>query len=299
MPELENVEQPKTAGFMTRGKSKNAQRIEAEEKEIEELEKQLRGETEETSEGNDEEKAEAKGEAEAEDKEELKGEEKTYKKRYGDLRRHQQKVEQELKAQIDELKTQLQGKKDGIALPKSDEDITAWMKKYPDVAGIVKALVAKETDQRLQSAKLDLDEIRKSQEEGKLQKARASIIKAHPDFEELEESDEFHDWVDEQPKWIADALFENPDQPDAVIRVLDLYKSDTSGLTPSKKAEKEAAKSVTAKGRTAVDATEEKGTFKESQVAKMSDKEYEANEEAILEAMRKGKFIYDLSGGAR
>jgi hypothetical protein len=31
----------------------------------------------------------------------------------------------------------------------------------------------------------------------------------------------------------------------------------------------------------------------------MSDKEYEENMEAIDKAMRSGKFIYDLSGGAR
>jgi hypothetical protein len=31
----------------------------------------------------------------------------------------------------------------------------------------------------------------------------------------------------------------------------------------------------------------------------MSDKEYAKNQEAIMEAMRTGKFVYDLSGAAR
>ena len=31
----------------------------------------------------------------------------------------------------------------------------------------------------------------------------------------------------------------------------------------------------------------------------MSDKEYEANQEAILQATREKKIIYDVSGGAR
>jgi hypothetical protein len=39
--------------------------------------------------------------------------------------------------------------------------------------------------------------------------------------------------------------------------------------------------------------------FSESAVKRMSDKEYEANEEAIMTAMRSGKFVYDLSGNAR
>ena len=39
--------------------------------------------------------------------------------------------------------------------------------------------------------------------------------------------------------------------------------------------------------------------FSESQVSKMSSGEYEANEDAILEAIKKGEFEYDLSGAAR
>jgi len=31
----------------------------------------------------------------------------------------------------------------------------------------------------------------------------------------------------------------------------------------------------------------------------MSTQEYEANSDAIMEAIRSGKFIYDISGGAR
>lgn len=300
MPELEQVETPKTAGFVSRGRSKNQERIEQEEKEIEELEKQLRGETQEASEEDTKETTEVKEEAaEANDTEELKGEEKTYKKRYGDLRRHQQKVEKELKDKIAELENQINNGGKDIALPKSDEDLQAWMKKYPDVAGIVKTLVAKETEARLADSKKDLEALRESQTQSKLEKARQEIVKAHPDFEELERSDDFHDWVDEQPKWIADALFENSDEPAAVIRVLDLYKSDSTGLTPAKKTAKDAAKSVSTKGRTSPDASEDKGKIRESQVAKMSDKEYEKNEAAIMEAMRTGNFVYDLSGGAR
>jgi hypothetical protein len=34
-------------------------------------------------------------------------------------------------------------------------------------------------------------------------------------------------------------------------------------------------------------------------VSQMSPQEYDANEAAIMEAMKKGEFDYDLSGGAR
>ena len=39
--------------------------------------------------------------------------------------------------------------------------------------------------------------------------------------------------------------------------------------------------------------------IKESDVNKMSAQEYEKNADMIMEAIRSGKFIYDLSGNAR
>ena len=39
--------------------------------------------------------------------------------------------------------------------------------------------------------------------------------------------------------------------------------------------------------------------LKESQVQKMSAQEYEKNSDEIMEAIRSGKFIYDVSGSAR
>lgn len=300
MPELETVEKQKTAGFVSHRPNKNEERIRKDEEELEALEKAARGETgeeeEETKATGVDEGNETKGETE---EKELKGEERTYKKRYGDLRRHQQKVEKELKERIDELQAQLSAKKDGIVLPKSDEDIEAWMKKYPDVAGIVTALVAKESDKRWNTAKSDLEEIRKGQTEGKLEKARREIIKAHEDFEQIEQDDAFHDWVDEQPAWIANALYENSDEPKAVIRVLDLYKADTSGLTPKQKKEREAASNVSVRSKNNPDPAKEKGKIYESDVKKMSSAEYEKREEEILEAIAKGNFVYDISAGAR
>ena len=39
--------------------------------------------------------------------------------------------------------------------------------------------------------------------------------------------------------------------------------------------------------------------LKESVVQKMSTAQYEKNQDAIMEAIRTGKFIYDVSGNAR
>jgi len=81
---------------------------------------------------------------------------------------------------------------------------------------------------------------------------------------------------------------------------LDLYKVD-NGLTPSdKKNKRKAAASLVNKGsKTQVDAEELADTIKESDIEKMSDKEYAANIDKINVARRSGKIIYDLSGNRR
>jgi len=63
---------------------------------------------------------------------------------------------------------------------------------------------------------------------------------------------------------------------------------------------KDAAKSVnTRNSRTKPDATSNNNKMSESTVNKMSSKEYEEHQDAIMEAIRGGNFIYDISGSAR
>ena len=73
------------------------------------------------------------------------------------------------------------------------------------------------------------------------------------------------------------------------------------GLTVSdkKKNTKSAAKTVTRKGKTEVDILDASDSIKESEVARMSDKEFSERSDEINSALRSGKFIYDVSGSAR
>jgi len=116
--------------------------------------------------------------------------------------------------------------------PKSDEDIEAWASKHPDVAAIVETIAEKKAAERFADANERFKELDDAKYEATRTRAETEIRKAHSDFDDLREADEFHDWVDEQPKWVRDALYENSDDAGSVIRVLDLYKVD-NGLTPS------------------------------------------------------------------
>ena len=299
MPELVQVETKKTAGFVDRGYNyeKKQKKMKAEEEEIKKLEAEARGENPVDAEPKEETSQEEEANTEVEEKT-LSAEERTFKKRYGDLRRHVQEKEKEWEEKFSRLEKV--ATKEGITPPKSDEDIEEWAKQYPDVAGIVEKIAAKQAQEMFEKANIRIKEIDEERMELKRDSAENLIRKAHSDFDDLRAADEFHNWAEEQPKWVKDALYENSDDPDSVIRVIDLYKMD-NGLTVSdrKKNTKNAAKTVARKSKTEVDLADANNMIKESDVAKMSDREFAENSDNINAALRSGKFVYDISGSAR
>ena len=294
MPELENVEAQKTAGYMSRSRSKYKDKIKKDEEELKQLMEKQAKPQETKEEPNVEEKTE-----EVKPEVELSDEEKSFKTRYGDMRRHLAAKEKEYNAKIKELEDKL-GQTEKLVPPKSDEDLQAWVEKYPDVAGIVETIADKRAKQMFDKANIQLEELNKAKEEATRSRAENEIRKAHSDFDELRDSDKFHNWVEEQPKWVQNALYENTDDAASVVRVLDLYKVD-NGLTRSDKKDKtKAAASLVDRGsKTKVDPSESSNKIRESDIAKMTDAEYAKNADKINEAHRSGKIIYDLSGNAR
>ena len=282
----EEMQSPKKVAFANR-KYTNEERIKKEEEELEQLLAEQKGETEQVEEPKE---AEPKN-----------AEERSFKKRYGDLRRHQQTKEKEYEDRINALEQQLnEATKSEFKLPKSDEDLDKWASQYPDVAAIVETIAIKKAKE--QSADLEkrvkvIDEMR---ETAAREKAEAELIKLHPDFSEIRDSDDFHEWAEEQPKWVQDALYENDQDAKSAARAIDLYKVDR-GIGKKKSAtSKDAARSVGTRNERSKPQSDPQGNaIRESDVQKMSAVEYEKKSDEIMEAIRTGNFIYDLSGSAR
>ena len=254
-------------------------------------------ETTEVSDASDTKQEEAKEETKAsEDDAELSAEEKSFKKRYGDIQRHMAETEKKQAAQIKRLEDQLEkAAKNELVLPKSKEEIDAWSSKHPDVAGIVEAIAEQKANERALELDQRLQEIEELRSTAKREKAEAQLVAIHPDFEAIRADDEFHAWVDTQPKVYQDALYENSEDVKSVARVIDMYKLDKGIKTKKPSVDKGAASSVKTRGRTVVDAEESSKTLSESMINKMSLKEYEERQDEIMSAMRSGKFIYDMS----
>jgi len=255
--------------------------IEDEEREIEELEAQRSGQEEEESDEN------------------LGAEEKTFKKRYGDLRRHTQQLQEQHTNDIRKLQEQIESlTKKQVKLPKSDEELEEWSEKYPDVAKIVETIATKKALEAREDVERRLKYVDELQTKVTLEKAEAELEKLHPDFAEIRADEAFHQWVADQPKWIQSALYENDNDPRAAAKAIDLYKLETKQTKP-KTNTKDAAKSVKRSSRAEEPKTQDRNVWSESRVKSLTAKEWDRYEEAISESVANGTFVYDLTGAAR
>ena len=307
----------KSVQMNSKSHARNDARIKQDEEELKELMKQARAakgitdeeDTEDKPSGEEPEAEPVQAESDTEQKEEpkaeaqendteLSAEEKNFKKRYGDLRRHQQKKEEEFTAKIEALEAQLnKAAKQELVLPKTDEELEAWTKEYPDVAAIIETIADKKSKNAAKDIEDRMAELEELRIDAQKEKAEAELVKIHPDFIEIRQDDTFHNWAKEQPKWVQDALYENVDDAKSLARVIDLYKID-KGITNKKKAkpsEKAAASSVKTKSAATPEPDDSAKMIRESEVAGMSIKEYEKRADEIMEAQRSGNFIYDVT----
>ena len=275
---MESVQQEvKTAPMNTRYKRESIEEVD---KEIEELEAQ-------------------RNQEEAEPEENLEPEEKTFKKRYGDLRRHSQQLQEQHSDEIRKLQEQVESlTRKQVKLPKTDEELEEWTEKYPDVAKIVETIATKKAVEARKDVEEKLKYVDELKTKVQLEKAESELEKLHPDFAEIRADQEFHDWVADQPKWIQSALYENDNDPRAAGKAIDLYKLETKKTSKSR-SNKDAAKAVSKTSRSSEPANQDRNVWSESRVKNLSGQDWDKYEEAISESVRNGTFVYDLTAGAR
>lgn len=231
----------------------------------------------------------------------LNAEEETFKKRYGDLRRHSQGVKQKYEDELAKLQGQLaDATKAQIKFPKTEEEIDAWSQRYPDVAAVIDTIAKKRSLEVLEIGEQKMERLKNLEDTIVRERAENELKQAHPDFDEIRMDKNFHEWVATQPQSIQDSLYKNTTDARVAARSIDLYKADM-GIQKGKSkkpSRKDAAQAVGRSTKTTPQGSVQ-ATFSESMVAQMSPQEYDANEDAIMEAMKTGKFEYDLSGAAR
>ena len=220
-----------------------------------------------------------------------------WKKRYSDLRSHTSAKEKEFKEQLEELRAQLEEVKGSkpVEIPESRKELEEWRTKNPNAARIIEAFIQEEAEKLFKETQLDVEAIKSDRQKLRKEQVAAAIKKEHPDFDEVKADDKFHDWVEKQPKWMQDAIYENNDDPDSIIRLLTLYKFETG--KQKKKPVESAADAVSVKGGkpSADPEAGKKRIIKESWVEGLSATEFAKYEDEIAEAQAEGRFIYDMT----
>ena len=119
-------------------------------------------------------------------------EEASFKKRYSDVRRHLSNVTSQKDREIATLKEQLsQATKKQIKFPKTDEEITQWSSRYPEVAKIIDTIAQKRANEAIESQEKKLDSLKTMETKIYKEKAEQELHRLHPDFQTIRMDQKF------------------------------------------------------------------------------------------------------------
>ena len=218
-----------------------------------------------------------------------------YKKRYDDLKRHYDSKLNEFKSREQELLEEVTKNRTEYKAPKTEEELEQFAKEYPDVYEVVETVAHLQSESKSKVLEERLQKLQEREEEVIRIEAEKRLNDRHPDFDEIRNSDDFHNWAKEQPKSIQDWIYKNTDDADLASRALDLFKKDMGMDIPkttksnSKQTKKSAADMVSTK-TTTVEPKQEK-IWAESEIAAMSMDEFDKYEDEISEAMQQGRIV--------
>jgi len=211
-----------------------------------------------------------------------------FKKRYDDLKRHYDETVSKHKDEVLKLKKE----REAIAsrpIFKTKEELEEWRKDYPDMYDSVMQITSEATLKNKQELQEEMLELKKQQSRLAREKAEVELAKKHPDFMDIRESTDFHDWASVQDRTVQSWLYDNTDNPTAAARAIDLYKYDR-GLSTKKvnyDAKKEAAKSVSK--TKPIENPSEKKVWSWDEIRKLKPSEYDKLEKEIDMAHREGR----------
>ena len=220
-------------------------------------------------------------------------EDRVFKKRYDDLKRHYDSTIQKHKEELSSLRTQLESSTQQFTPPKSKDELESWRKEYPDVYDMVETIAMTKADARAKDIEEKYQNLQKQQEQIAREKAEVELLKIHPDFNELRQHDDFHQWAEVQDPTIQNWLYENTSNAKLAARAIDLYKVDRGISTLSKKEEKdikkEAAKAISKTRKSTESDISKKKVWTVSEISRMKPHEFEKHEKDIDLARLEGR----------
>ena len=216
-----------------------------------------------------------------------------YKKRYDDLKRHYDSKINEFKQRELELLDQAREGQPKYTPPKSAEELAEFKEKYPDVYDVVETVANMQSESKARQLEEKIKLLQSREQELIRIDAEKALKSRHPDFDDIRNSDDFHDWAKSQPESIQDWIYKNSSDPEAASRAIDLFKSDMGVQSNPKKSsagskrKTSAADMVSAK-TTSVEPQQAK-VWTEKEILALSPAEFDRLEKEIDKAWEEGR----------
>ena len=216
-----------------------------------------------------------------------------YKKRYDDLKKHYDSKLNEFKSREQELIEEATSNRTEYKAPKSPEELEEFKNNYPDVYEVVETVAHMQSETKAKVLEERLSKLQERENNLIRQDAEKRLMERHADFEDIRNSDDFHEWAKEQHSSIQAWIYDNNDDADLASRALDLFKKDLGIDVPkakssSKKPTRQSAADMVSTKTTSVEPNSEK-VWSEREIASMSMAEFDKYEQEISDAMQEGR----------
>ena len=216
-----------------------------------------------------------------------------YKKRYDDLKKHYDAKLNEFRQREQEL---ISSNSPSYKAPKTVEELEDFKAKYPDVYDVVETVSHLQSDARTKDLESQVQAMREREAAALRKEAETELYNKHPDFAEIRDSDDFHDWAASQPEDIQAWVYNNPNNVGLASRAIDLFKQDmglasnekTQTQEKSKSSSSTAADMVSTK-TTTIDATAEPKIWTQEEIAALPMDEFDRLESEIDKALEEGR----------
>ena len=219
-----------------------------------------------------------------------------YKKRYDDLKKHYDSKLNEFRSREQELINEATASRPEYQAPKTVEELEQFKAQYPDVYDVVETVSHLQSEAKVEELNSKIASLQEREAAALRREAESELYNKHPDFAELRDSDEFHDWAKSQPEDIQALVYNNPNNVGLASRAIDLFKQDiglasngkTQTLKKSKSSSSRAADMVSTK-TTTIDATAEPKIWTQEEIAALPMDEFDRLEAEIDKALEEGR----------
>jgi hypothetical protein len=213
-----------------------------------------------------------------------------YKKRYDDLKKHYDSKLNEFKQRELELIEQANEGKIKYNPPKSQEELDEFKQKYPDVYDVVETVANMQSESRAAQLEEKIKLLQQREQELVRLDSEKALKSRHPDFDDIRNSDTFHEWAKSQPQSIQNWIYKNSNDPEAASRAIDLFKSDIGVKTkPSAGPESNVSAADIVSTKTTQIEPQQQKIWTQKEILNLSPDEFNRLEKEIDKAWDEGR----------